>query len=154
MNEAWRRFGVENALNVEGSGVGLNYFDVCAAAQRTDAPEAQRAADGIRSVLNRTAKEFSIEYASHSPTEQRWFLMNVTPLRLDAGGAVVVHADVTKRRLAEGHFPPGSMGPKIQAAIEYIEAGGREVLITSASHLKAALANRSGTKITASSAGG
>jgi carbamate kinase len=41
------------------------------------------------------------------------------------------------------------MGPKIRAAIEYIEAGGEEVLITTASHLKAALINRSGTKIIA-----
>lgn len=49
--------------------------------------------------------------------------------------------------LEDGQFPPGSMGPKIQAAIEYIKAGGQEVLITSASHLKAALINRSGTKI-------
>lgn len=66
----------------------------------------------------------------------------------------VMTVNEAKRHLAEGHFPPGSMGPKIQAAIEYIEAGGKEVLITSASHLKAALANRSGTKITASSSGG
>jgi len=42
------------------------------------------------------------------------------------------------------------MGPKIKAALEYIEHGGQEVLITSASHLKAALINRSGTKIVAS----
>jgi carbamate kinase len=41
------------------------------------------------------------------------------------------------------------MGPKIKAAIEFIEAGGNEVLITSASHLKAALINRSGTRIRA-----
>jgi carbamate kinase len=52
--------------------------------------------------------------------------------------------------LAQGQFPRGSMGPKIQAAIEYIEAGGKEVLITSASHLKAALLKRSGTRIVAS----
>jgi carbamate kinase len=51
--------------------------------------------------------------------------------------------------LAQGQFPRGSMGPKIQAAVEYIEAGGQEVLITSASHLKAALLNRSGTRIVA-----
>ena len=49
--------------------------------------------------------------------------------------------------LAQGQFPRGSMGPKIEAAIEYIQAGGKEVLITSASHLKAALLNRSGTRI-------
>jgi carbamate kinase len=52
-----------------------------------------------------------------------------------------------KKHLEDGQFPPGSMGPKVQAAIEYIETGGSEVLITSASHLKAALLNRSGTKI-------
>ena len=39
------------------------------------------------------------------------------------------------------------MGPKIIAAIDYIHGGGREVLITSAEKLKAALADRSGTKI-------
>ena len=52
-----------------------------------------------------------------------------------------------EKHLHEGQFPMGSMGPKIQAAIDYIKAGGREVIITSASHLKAALINRSGTKI-------
>ena len=49
--------------------------------------------------------------------------------------------------ISQGQFPPGSMGPKIKAAIEYIQGGGKEVLITSANHLKASLINRSGTKI-------
>jgi carbamate kinase len=39
------------------------------------------------------------------------------------------------------------MGPKIRAAIEYIHGGGREVLITSAEKLPAALVGRSGTRI-------
>jgi len=52
-----------------------------------------------------------------------------------------------KKYNKQGHFPPGSMKPKINAAIEYIQAGGKEVIITSAEHLKAALVNRSGTKI-------
>ncbi len=51
--------------------------------------------------------------------------------------------------LSQGQFPAGSMGPKIRAAIEFIEAGGEEVLITSAGHLKAALLGRSGTRIRA-----
>jgi carbamate kinase len=51
--------------------------------------------------------------------------------------------------LAEGQFPPGSMGPKIRAAIEYIQDGGAEALITSANYLKAALIRRSGTRIMA-----
>jgi carbamate kinase len=49
--------------------------------------------------------------------------------------------------LDQGQFPPGSMGPKIQAAVNYIHNGGKEVLITSANHLKAALIKRSGTII-------
>lgn len=61
----------------------------------------------------------------------------------------VLTVDEARGYLAEGQFPPGSMGPKIRAAIEYIEAGGREVLITKDSHLKAALINRSGTRIVA-----
>lgn len=52
-----------------------------------------------------------------------------------------------KKYLAQGQFPPGSMGPKIKAAIEFIEGGGKEVLITSANKLKASLINRAGTKI-------
>ena len=61
----------------------------------------------------------------------------------------VITVDEAKQYLAQDQFPPGSMGPKIRAAIEYIEAGGKEVLITSANHLKAALINRSGTRIIA-----
>ncbi|HDP95384.1 MAG TPA: carbamate kinase [Candidatus Aminicenantes bacterium] len=51
--------------------------------------------------------------------------------------------------LEAGQFPAGSMAPKIKAAMEYIEAGGREVLITSAEKLKAAMIGRSGTRIVA-----
>jgi carbamate kinase len=38
-----------------------------------------------------------------------------------------------KKYLAERHFPPGSMGPKIEAAIQFLEAGGKQVIITSIS---------------------
>jgi carbamate kinase len=62
----------------------------------------------------------------------------------------VLTVEEAKKYLAEGQFPAGSMGPKIRAAVEYIEAGGREVLITKDTHLKAALLNRSGTRIIAS----
>jgi carbamate kinase len=52
-----------------------------------------------------------------------------------------------RRLLREGQFPPGSMGPKIDAACLFIEAGGREVLITRAESLEAALAGETGTVI-------
>jgi carbamate kinase len=52
-----------------------------------------------------------------------------------------------RRYAAEGHFPPGSMGPKIEGALEFLEAGGREVLITQPELLDAALAGDAGTWI-------
>jgi carbamate kinase len=59
----------------------------------------------------------------------------------------VMTVEEAKVHLAQGQFPPGSMGPKIEAAIEYIQNGGERVIITSANHLKASLLNRSGTQI-------
>ncbi len=49
----------------------------------------------------------------------------------------------------DGQFPAGSMGPKIQAAIDFISKGGKEVLITKAEKLKEALQGKTGTRITA-----
>lgn len=52
-----------------------------------------------------------------------------------------------EKYLAEGHFPAGSMGPKIEAAIDYLRGGGREVLITSMDVLPEALRGEAGTWI-------
>ena len=53
-----------------------------------------------------------------------------------------------RRYLAEGtHFGGGSMAPKIQAVISYLEHGGREALITSPASIEGALAGRTGTRI-------
>lgn len=53
-----------------------------------------------------------------------------------------------KRYLAEGtHFKAGSMGPKIQAVIGFLEAGGKEALITSPQHIERALAGETGTRV-------
>ena len=49
--------------------------------------------------------------------------------------------------LRQGQFPPGSMGPKIRAAMLYLQGGGRDVLITSPQHLEAALDGKSGTRL-------
>ena len=49
--------------------------------------------------------------------------------------------------LEEGHFPAGSMKPKIEAAIDFLEAGGQEVIITRPHLLEAAIQGRAGTHI-------
>ncbi|MFH1999503.1 MAG: carbamate kinase [Planctomycetota bacterium] len=48
----------------------------------------------------------------------------------------------------EGHFPPGSMGPKIEAALHFLEAGGSRVIITSANKLLDACHGKAGTVMT------
>ena len=49
--------------------------------------------------------------------------------------------------LAAGQFPPGNMGPKIESALRFLEQGGREVIITSYEHLRAAARGDAGTRI-------
>jgi carbamate kinase len=52
-----------------------------------------------------------------------------------------------KRYYAEDHFDRGSMGPKIQALVDYLEAGGKEGLITNPENIGRALAGETGTLI-------
>ena len=51
------------------------------------------------------------------------------------------------RYLTEGQFPAGSMGPKIEAAIQFVTRGGKQVLITDVEHLRDALAGQEGTVV-------
>lgn len=102
VNDAWRRFAVSNMLPGTELGIGQDYLAVCESARGADAAEALHAAAGIRTVLNGTATSFALEYACHSPTQQRWFLVTVTPLNDEHRiGAIVMHLDITERRLAE-----------------------------------------------------
>jgi carbamate kinase len=56
-------------------------------------------------------------------------------------------ADELSEYAAAGHFPAGSMGPKVQAAIEFVRGGGREVVITSPAKLMDALEGTTGTRV-------
>ena len=53
----------------------------------------------------------------------------------------------TKQYYKEGHFAKGSMGPKIQAVINYLERGGRAALITMPETIDRALVGQTGTWI-------
>jgi carbamate kinase len=54
-----------------------------------------------------------------------------------------------KKHLAQGQFAAGSMGPKIEAAIQFLEYGGKQVIITSLDKAAQALKGQAGTRITA-----
>jgi len=108
--------------------------------------------EGVEAVIDKDyvssliAREVKVDLFIILTGTERVFLDFATPQQRPVDTLSVGQA---REYLAQGQFPRGSMGPKIQAAIEYIEAGGQEVLITSASHLKAALLKRSGTRIVA-----
>lgn len=52
-----------------------------------------------------------------------------------------------KKYYQQGHFPPGSMGPKILAAIRFLEAGGKKVIISHVEKVMQALKGKTGTHI-------
>ncbi len=49
--------------------------------------------------------------------------------------------------LKEGHFPPGSMGPKIEAACRFIRNGGKRAVIASIEQIDKAVSGRAGTEL-------
>ncbi len=56
-------------------------------------------------------------------------------------------AEECRRYLDEGHFAPGSMRPKIEAALVFLEGGGEEVIVTQPHHLEEAMRGGKGTRI-------
>jgi len=86
---------------------------------------------GARRLIISTAVEQV--YLNYGQPDQR-------PIR-EAGAAEM------KRHLAAGQFPAGSMGPKIEAAIDFLGHGGKEVIITDPEHIAGALSGRTGTRI-------
>jgi PAS domain S-box-containing protein len=102
VNEAWEQFGSANALDDPDSCMGDNYLHICDGAKGEYSEEASAAAAGIRSVLDKSAPHFALEYPCHSPGEQRWFRLVATPLdQEERASAVVMHINITDRKLAE-----------------------------------------------------
>jgi carbamate kinase len=54
---------------------------------------------------------------------------------------------LAKKLLSEGQFLEGSMKPKIEASIQFLESGGDEVIITNPEHILCAVQGNSGTHI-------
>lgn len=59
----------------------------------------------------------------------------------------LLHVPEAHRYLEEGEFGVGSMRPKIESALEFLSRGGREVMITDAQHLVAAMGGLTGTHV-------
>ena len=55
--------------------------------------------------------------------------------------------DEMKKYMDEGHFAPGSMLPKVEAVLSFIEKGGKKAIITDPEHIKEAVAGKTGTHV-------
>lgn len=67
-----------------------------------------------------------------------------TPQQRDLEELTIAEA---KKYLEEGQFPAGTMGPKVQSAINFLESGGEQSIITSIEKIKAALDGKAGTRV-------
>jgi carbamate kinase len=70
-----------------------------------------------------------------------------------ARGLDDVTAGDLRRAAADGQFPPGTMGPKVDAALRFVDAGGGEAIIAASDQLDLAFTGRAGTHVTARARG-
>lgn len=97
VNEGWRQFAIKNNLTDPDFCIGKTYFT-----GNPQDEEITRIYTGITAVINGQATSFETEYPCHAPDEQRWFKLVATRLPVYNGwGAVVMHLDITERRLGE-----------------------------------------------------
>jgi len=144
VNEPWRRFALENGIESSGmrvsnADVGANYLAVCEMpGSDSSADGALEAYYGIRAVLDGRLPSFSLEYPCHSPQQQRWFSMSVTPMGDTAQGrAVITHMNITVRKQAEE-----------QLRIAAIAFECREGIVVMDANLQILRVNRAFTQIT------
>ena len=82
-------------------GVGANYFEACRSACGEGADNAKEALKGVTELLSGSRPDFYLEYPCHSPTKRRWFVMHATRFDSPSIGAVLLHIDITDRKLVE-----------------------------------------------------
>ncbi|MES2515774.1 MAG: PAS domain S-box protein [Bacteroidota bacterium] len=101
VNDSWKRFAIENGNVLSTTGVGANYYDVCEKAIIADSEFALEAYQGMKEVMEEKRKDFYLEYACHSPEEQRWYGMRVIKFEGKEPLIVVSHHNISERRKAE-----------------------------------------------------
>jgi carbamate kinase len=105
---------------------------------------------GVSAVIDKDLT--SAMLASELGAQTLLMLTGVDRVALDFGKPIQrtldrLPASEARRHLAAGQFPPGSMGPKIAAALRYLDHGGGETIITSLDRAYDALAGSAGTRI-------
>jgi carbamate kinase len=118
--------GIPTAIAADGTAVGIE-----AVVDKDLASSVLAVAVGVERILDLTAVE-RVKLHFDTPREQALKSLTVAE---------------AKRYLAEGHFSPGSMQPKIEAAVHFLERGGREVIITTPEKAVDAFEGEAGTHV-------
>jgi carbamate kinase len=90
------------------------------------------------------ARELGVDLFLIATSVEQVYLDYGKPDQRPLGRATV---DEIESYIQEGQFPAGSMGPKMEASLEYLRNGGREVIITDISAIARALKGETGTHI-------
>jgi carbamate kinase len=106
---------------------------------------------GVEAVVDKDQSSAIIALAIDAP--ELFILTGVDRVKLNYGkpdetAVAMMSVKEARRYLADGQFPAGSMGPKIDAACRFIEGGGGRALITDDEHLAAAIRGDAGTWVT------
>jgi signal transduction histidine kinase/integral membrane sensor domain MASE1 len=130
VNDHWTEMGEARSGAREARvGVGVNYLGVCRQAAAEGDSEARETLAGIQSVLDESKETFSLEYGCATPDGERWFFMQVLPLRWPEGGAVISHTEITERRRAEAEAERSR-----QELAHFLRVSTMGVLATSLAH--------------------
>jgi diguanylate cyclase (GGDEF)-like protein/PAS domain S-box-containing protein len=121
VSDAGRQMDCFNPLIDTNYGMGLNldYVAACEAAASEGAPQIQRVAAGVRSVLTGTVPRYCCEYVCRSDVDERWYLVTVTPMNeAYPTGAVIVYLDITGQK--EGEARSRRFGAAMDAMVDGI----------------------------------
>lgn len=105
VNKAWREFAKSNGADPAAVSEGANYLEVCDKAAASDDTDACVAAALIREVAAGQRDAAAMEYACHSPSEQRWFKLTITRLPADGPLRIVIaHENVSERKRSQNQI--------------------------------------------------
>lgn len=130
--------------------IGMDFIVVCCGGGGIPVVREGRAFHGVDAVIDkdlasaRLAGEVGVKIFVIATDVPRVALDYGTPEERFLDRMTVAEA---RRYLSEGHFPPGSMGPKVEAAVQFMESGGKRAVICGIDEIEEAAEGRGGTEI-------
>lgn len=101
VNTAWNDFAKANQCPDPNCYMGSNYLEVCKAAADGGDHSMEQVLQGINNLRTGVLSRFDYEYPCDAPATPRWFTMTVLPRNDLRQGLVIIHHNITQRKLME-----------------------------------------------------